>query len=42
MLNNLQFAICTFCHKRLDIASIEELLGYEPQDDGLRLFGADT
>jgi NAD+ dependent glucose-6-phosphate dehydrogenase len=29
-------------HKRLDIASTAELLGYEPQDDGFSLFGADT
>jgi nucleoside-diphosphate-sugar epimerase len=29
-------------HKRLDIASTRELLGYDPQDDGFGLFGSDA
>jgi nucleoside-diphosphate-sugar epimerase len=29
-------------HKRLDISSTSELLGYDPQDDGFQIFGADT
>jgi NAD+ dependent glucose-6-phosphate dehydrogenase len=28
-------------HKRLDIASTRELLGYDPQDDGFELFGSE-